>query len=713
MDDQNRDDRKNLPVPYQADLPVNGDMNERVRRDLPLGTARWQQFSADARPDWKRGDLLLGYLLETGQGIGIRDDRHVLLTCGTRGGKGTSFIIPNMILHEGSLVCIDPKGENAMVTARCRGQGSDYTWGRGQKVRILDPFGEVESHGDNFQDLKVRFNPLAGLGRKNPYTIDDAGRIVEALIPDEGNETEPYWSQSARMVTHATILHVVSANHYKPHERNLITVRKLLMQGDLELRKLIEMNAEEGDKIPSALSLLFRSMARNDAFDGQVSQAGEMWGNLLASSPRTLAGIIQTALSNLSFLASPYMRDSVSASDFEMSELKTDPKGVSLYLVLPIRYMPENFRWLRMVTSLLIGEMEKTRGQPKSGHPVLMVLDEFPALKRMRVIENAAAQIAGFGVKMLFVSQTLGQLKEVYKDNWETFVANAGVKIFACNDDNFTREYVSKLVGETEVVRVGHNKSESHGHSSSTTHGSSQTHSDSVTRGSSNSTTTGYSGQGLNSSSTSSTSYSRTRGFSQTLNESHTEGKNSSNSWGESETIHKRMLLTPDEVGRLFGDREMPRALALISGYQPLFLKRRNYHDSETFAGYFDPHPSYPLPPTRAVIFKRREEEKRQKEAAIRRKRMEALHKAWMKEQARRAQEEEEFRRWEAEERTRLALEEEQRARSERRHRMALAIYDTCASLMVIGIYGFLIYNYRVLLSILGLIVWFSTDWID
>ena len=38
---------------------------------------------------------------------------------------------------------IDPKGENATVTARRRGGGSDYVHGLGQEVRILDPFGEV------------------------------------------------------------------------------------------------------------------------------------------------------------------------------------------------------------------------------------------------------------------------------------------------------------------------------------------------------------------------------------------------------------------------------------------------------------------------------------------------------------------------------------------------------------------------------------------
>ena len=79
-----------------------------------------------------------------------------------------------------------------------------------------------------------------------------------------------------------------------------------------------------------------------------------------------------------------------------------------------------------MMIALTVTEMEKVRGRPATGHPVLMVLDEFAGLKRMEVIENAVAQIAGYGVKLFFVLQSLEQLKAVYKDNWETFLANSG-----------------------------------------------------------------------------------------------------------------------------------------------------------------------------------------------------------------------------------------------------------------------------------------------
>ena len=182
---------------------------------------------------------------------------------------------------------------------------------------------------------------------------------------------------------------------------------------------------------------------------------------MLLNSPKQFESVLQVANRNTEFIDSPAMQRCLEASDFELSELKTRPEGLSLYLCLPQRYMSTHYRWLRMMIALTVTEMEKVRGQPATGHPVLMVLDEFAGLKRMEVIENAVAQIAGYGVKLFFVLQSLEQLKAVYKDNWETFLANSGLKVFFNLEDHFSRDYVSKLVGETEVIREVRSESES------------------------------------------------------------------------------------------------------------------------------------------------------------------------------------------------------------------------------------------------------------
>jgi type IV secretion system protein VirD4 len=85
-------------------------------------------------PNGRRG-VFLGFDGEGTQGrpVGFTDDRHVITIAGSRAGKGRSLIVPNMLLYEGSVLAIDPKGELARITSRARAE-------KGQRVFVLDPF---------------------------------------------------------------------------------------------------------------------------------------------------------------------------------------------------------------------------------------------------------------------------------------------------------------------------------------------------------------------------------------------------------------------------------------------------------------------------------------------------------------------------------------------------------------------------------------------
>lgn len=574
---------KALTLDNASGLPV---VDEPV--SMQLGTASWYHGGGRAIGPFKIGDFWLGRS-EFGQLVGLRDDRHVLLTCGTRGGKGISFIIPNLCMWPGSVVVIDPKGENAMVTARRRACGSEFCDGLNQTVRLLDPFNETRLPLSEH----ASFNPLDALDPNDDESIDEAARIAETQIVSE-KSSDPFFEESAQALLKGLILHVRTAPDFRPNERNLLTVRKLVMAGDADGAALAALNGDRS----SGFALLFDAMKKNRAFNGVVSRAGEMLAHMEESSPRLFGSVVQVARTNTDYLDSPAMARVLTSSTFKISELKTNPKGTSLYITLPQRYMDTHYRWLRMMTTLVVTEMERVEMQPACGHQVLMLLDEFPALKRMRVIENAAAQIAGFGVKLVFVTQTLSQLKDLYKDNWETMVANAGIKVFFCNDDNFTRDYISKSIGDREIVRNVGSVSESAGSSQSYSHGHN--------RGSSVS----FSHTGAN------LSTGMTVGSSIGQSESFTTGRSLSQTRGISQTLHKRALITPDEVGRLFGNPEDMRAIALVSGYQPMAVTRTPYFRDTALEACYDHHRSHASPPSKAFIRKVQTERKEQREIA-------------------------------------------------------------------------------------------------
>jgi len=79
-------------------------------------------------------------------------------------GKSVGAIIPNLLTAERSVLCIDPKGENARVTARARS--------RFVPVYVLDPFGVSDQPS-------AAFNPFAGLGPDSLDLAEDAGLLAD------------------------------------------------------------------------------------------------------------------------------------------------------------------------------------------------------------------------------------------------------------------------------------------------------------------------------------------------------------------------------------------------------------------------------------------------------------------------------------------------------------------------------------------------------
>src|SRR5271170_6321526 len=122
---------------------------------------------------WKYGPgkVFLGAI--GNRAIGVSDNRHLMTIAGSRAGKGVSTIIPNLIEYPGSVLVIDPKGENAEITANRRRKKP-----LGQDVFVLDPFG-VSGHQTS------HFNPLKMIDPASRTAVDDAALVAEALVIQE------------------------------------------------------------------------------------------------------------------------------------------------------------------------------------------------------------------------------------------------------------------------------------------------------------------------------------------------------------------------------------------------------------------------------------------------------------------------------------------------------------------------------------------------
>lgn len=359
--------------------------------------------------DWKPGRVLLGRWED--RLIGWDDDRHVMTIAGTRAGKSSTVLIPNLKRYPGSVIVLDPKGELARATVAHRVR-------MGQRVFVLDPFGET--------GLKTaRHNPFSELGMgREEHIAADAAQLADALII--GNSNDPHWTDSAKNLVRGISLHLLSQSSSKA---NLREVRRLL------------------NATPAELDRVFSAMANSNAFDGVVANIGASFLGKMGSGGRELQGILSTAQEQTAPLDD--IVRVTEASDFRLTDLAEG--GTSIYLVLPGMRMGTHYRWLRLLVQQALIAMERNP-VPRGSLPVWFVLEEFPSLGHMRPIETAAGLMAGFGVKLWSVIQDLTQLKTHYPKSWETFLGNAGVVQAFGNVDVTTTEHLSKLLGSTQVI---------------------------------------------------------------------------------------------------------------------------------------------------------------------------------------------------------------------------------------------------------------------
>jgi type IV secretion system protein VirD4 len=169
------------------------------------------------------------------------------------------------------------------------------------------------------------------------------------------------------------------------------------------------------------------------------------------SGTRSNMDIISTAINDTRFLDSPPIRRSLSGPGFDWNQMKREI--VTVYIIIPADRLHSHANYLRLIVTAALQTL--LRSPPSETlPPVLFLLDEFAALGYLPPIENAMGIARGYGVQLYPVVQDLNQLHALYRDRWESFIANAGFVSAFAPRDMFTAKYLSSMCGKhTRTVR--------------------------------------------------------------------------------------------------------------------------------------------------------------------------------------------------------------------------------------------------------------------
>lgn len=348
-----------------------------------------------------------GYNAKTAKFHRYIEPRHLLAFGPTRSGKGATVICPALLRGvPHSVLLIDPKGQNAAVTARRRRE-------LGQDVHLLNPFNEL-GLGTS------RLNPLAPLRIEQPNVVADVRSLAEALIISEEGSGR-HWSDSALDLVTALLLYLIAR---RPRVATLADMRELLTLPQSMFQETIAQMVGMRE-----YPFICQPAAR------------------FASSTAEIASVLSTATTQTFFLDDPNIAHVLGADGFSLGQLKERPTTV--YVILPGRYIDAYARFFRLLVTSALDQLTAKPG----GHRTLFILDEFASLQNLGAVSRAFGFAAGYNVQVWPFLQDLPQLQAIYGKRWESFVANAGLLQFFTAADMTTAEYIERRGGKKTMPR--------------------------------------------------------------------------------------------------------------------------------------------------------------------------------------------------------------------------------------------------------------------
>ncbi|QDS92507.1 Conjugal transfer protein TraG [Roseimaritima multifibrata] len=352
-------------------------------------------------------------------------DNHIFLLASSRSGKGRGVLGTNLALSPpgASSFVIDPKGDLASQFIRYHALAQEKVCG------LIDPMLCADSRT---REYRVGICPIRFvMGSGIEGLVERATIIADSFVPEDVNARERHWDEKAKMALGPIAAHLATHPLYEG------------IRNGVELWRAITQIAKPSLVDESRFSLDVEMMSSELEY---VRDGARM---LFDCSETEFSGIVSTLRRHLGFLSIQAIQNCM------LLPVQHDPSvlasgGVSLFSSLPAKYQSTCAGWQRFIIQAHLAQFEEHR--IRSRYQCTFYLDEFHTLGRMKVVEQGAALLAGLGVRLAVCAHSLGQIRNLYSENFEIFLSNAGVIQAFAVADQMSLEYLSKRLGNTSTL---------------------------------------------------------------------------------------------------------------------------------------------------------------------------------------------------------------------------------------------------------------------
>ncbi|MCP3477789.1 Ti-type conjugative transfer system protein TraG (plasmid) [Bradyrhizobium sp. CCGUVB1N3] len=366
-----------------------------------------QSFRADDPETWGAGGKSPLLCFDASFG-----SSHGIVFAGSGGFKTTSVTVPTALKWGGGLVVLDPSNEVApMVTA--------HRQEAGRQVFVLDP-----------RSSEIGFNVLDWIGQHGATKEEDIAAVASWVMTDnprQGSARDDFFRASALQLLTALIADVCLSGHTERKDKHLRQVRANLSEPEPKLRQRLQT-----------------------IYDNSESEfVKENVAPFIAMTPETFSGVYANAVKETHWLSYANYAALVSGSSFTTAELVEGRTDV--FINLDLKTLENHAGLARVIIGALLNAIYNRNGEVTGR--TLFLLDEVARLGYLRILETARDAGRKYGITLLMLYQSIGQMREAYggRDATSKWFESASWISFSAINDPDTADYISKRCGDTTV----------------------------------------------------------------------------------------------------------------------------------------------------------------------------------------------------------------------------------------------------------------------
>ena len=408
----------------------------RTREGEEHGSAMWgSPKQVNAQFCQKQNKILTRHVR-----LGLDTHKHrrslnVLVIGGSGAAKTRGYVKPNILEANTNYVITDPKSEVLIATG-------GYLKQQGYDIRVLNLVNLEQSDG---------YNPFRDL-RDEKDALKLVNTLIQATTPKGSHESDPFWTKSETALLQAIIL--MLHQEAPEYEQNFSMVMRVLEYAEVR---------EDDDEYISPLDLLFRAMER----EKPESVALRQYKVFKQAAGKTAKSILISAAVRLAPFNLPQIKAITDHDDMDLYTL--GEKKCALYAVIP-----DNDTTFNFLVSLLYSQIFQTlyycADQIHHGAlpcHVHFILDEAPSVN-LPGLPRELATMRSRNISCSTIIQNMAQIKELYKDSWETIPGNSDTLLYLGGNEASTHKYISEALGKSTIDTKTHGQTKGRSGSYST-----------------------------------------------------------------------------------------------------------------------------------------------------------------------------------------------------------------------------------------------------